>query len=280
MHMRFKAMRNGGGVFFAARLLLVLLVVSFLPACSTVPYTGRSQVMLLEPAEEMSLGLNAAKEVRDTEKIETGTRRSRLVQSVGKRIAEAAERPDFEWEFHTVVKEDVNAFCLPGGRVFFYTGILELTGNNENEVAAIMGHEVAHALARHGAEKVSVAQLAAVGQVALDAALVLATGTSLEESGADSLVGLLTNVGVLLPHSRVQESEADHIGLMLTAKAGYDPRAAITFWQKMQELSGGDGGFGFLSTHPLTEDRIASIEKDLPQALIFYEEALQKQGRK
>ncbi|MDL2272004.1 M48 family metallopeptidase [Desulfovibrio sp. OttesenSCG-928-I05] len=279
MFLPFKAVRNGGFAFVAARLLLVLLAFSFLPGCSTVPYTGRSQLMLLEPAEEMSLGLNAAREVRETEKIETGTRRSRLVQSVGKRIAEAAERPDFEWEFHTVVKEDVNAFCLPGGRVFFYTGILQLTGNNENEIAAIMGHEVAHALARHGAEKVSVAQMTAVGQVALDAALILATGVSLEETGGDSLFGLLANVGVLLPHSRVQESEADHIGLLLTAKAGYDPRAAITFWQKMQELNG-DGGFGFLSTHPLTADRIASIEKDLPQALLLYEEAKKRRGKK
>ena len=237
--------------------------------CATAPYTGRSQLIFMNTAEEKRLGQQASNKIQSEEKVERGTKRAQMVERVGTRIAAVAERPDFVWEFLTIQKDEVNAFCLPGGKVFVYTGILEIMGNNEAELAAVMGHEIAHAIARHGAESSSVGTLAGVGQLGVALAEAIFTGGS----GLSDASGTALKLGVVLPHSRTQEEEADYIGLMLMAKAGYNPEAAISFWQKMADANTGKEPLFFLSTHPLNQERINNIRKDLPKARVYYEQS-------
>lgn len=253
-----------------AALLLVLLASSALAGCATVPYTGRSQLMFMEESKELALGAQASKEVLTKEHEEKGTARAARVERVGRKIAAVAERPQFEWEFHTIPSETLNAFCLPGGKVFVYTALLDLTGGNDNELAAVMGHEIAHAVARHGAERVSQNQMTAIGQVALQVGVAAATGSADMAEAAGQGAGLISQLGILLPYSRSHESEADLIGIILAAKAGYDPRAAINFWKKMGAASKGEEPPAFLSTHPLNDQRIADLEKAMPKALEYY----------
>ena len=253
-------------------LLAGILILScfFASGCATAPYTGRSQLIFMNTAEEKRLGQQASSKIQSEEKLERGTKRAQMVERAGKRIAAVADRPDFDWEFHTIQKDEVNAFCLPGGKVFVYTGILQIMGDNEAELAAVMGHEIAHAIARHGAESSSVGTLAGIGQfgVALAEALFTQGGSSLSDASGAAL-----NLGVVLPHSRTQEEEADYIGLMLMAKAGYNPEAAISFWQKMAAANTGKEPLFFLSTHPLNQERINNIRKDLPKARVYYEQS-------
>ena len=252
-------------------LSMLLLLCAAFSACATAPYTGRSQLIFMDSDKEKRLGAEAAQKVRQQENIESGTRRAAMVERTGRRIAAVTGRPDFAWEFQTIRKDESNAFCLPGGKVFVYTGILDIMDGNEAELAAVIAHEIAHALARHGAESSSVGSLAGIGQ--LGVALAEAVLTSGAGNGASSASGALLNVGLVLPHSRTQEEEADYIGLMLMAKAGYDPEAAISFWQKMAAANRGKQPPAFLSTHPVSETRIANIRKDLPQARAYYEQS-------
>lgn len=244
----------------------MVLMALALTGCASAPYTGRSQFIIMNEGEEMSLSNEAYTELLQEEPIERGTQRAKMVDTIGKRIAAVAERPNYQWEFLTIPKDNVlNAMCLPGGKVFVYTGIIKLANNNVNEIAAVMGHEIAHALARHSAESASVNQSVAIG-----AAMV---GVFLgDNSGAvGKLANTLGALGITLPHSRMQESEADHIGLILMAKAGYDPRAAATLWQKMAKANEGKEPISFLSTHPLNADRIKAIEALLPEVMPYYE---------
>jgi predicted Zn-dependent protease len=207
--------------------------------------------------------------------VETGTVRAARVEQAGKRIAAVAGRPDFQWAFHTIDKPVLNAFCLPGGRVFVYTGLLEFTEGNDAELAAVIGHEIAHVIARHGAERVSQAQATSLGGTLLGLGVSVVTGSSATGQTAQRGYSALTQLGILLPFSRSQETEADHIGTILAAKAGYDPRAAITFWEKLLKQS--EGGrppaflAAFLSTHPLSETRIADLRRMMPDALKYYD---------
>lgn len=257
-----------------ARIVLYFLLAAcvVLSGCAKAPYTGRSQFITMSEGEEMSLGAQASREILQKEKVETGTTRSARVVRVGKRIAAVAERPDFSWEFHTVPSDVLNAFCLPGGKVFVYTALIDLTKGNDNELAAVMGHEIAHAVARHGAERVSQNQLAGVGQVVTQAAVTAATGSQAAGEFSKSGYGLLAQLGILLPYSRTHEAEADKIGIILAAKAGYDPRAAISFWRKMAAANKGGEPPAILSTHPLNAQRIAGLEKDMPEALKLYKQ--------
>lgn len=256
-------------------LLLLSLFISF-SGCSTVPYTNRSQFILMDVDEEMSLSAAAYREFLSEVNIETGTNRARLISQIGWRIAGVADRPDYEWEF-LVVKDDntVNASCLPGGKVFVYTGIINLAENNEAELAAIMGHEIAHALARHGAESVNLNQLAALGVMGTAVAASIFLEEDYYIEGAVLGVALLASLGITLPHSRLQESEADHIGLILMAKAGYNPHYAVSFWQRMARYKGSES-MAFLSTHPLTADRVKDISALLPKVMPYYNAAPQK----
>jgi len=248
---------------------LAMVAAMMLAACQTVPITGRSQLQLLGERQEAQLGLSAYRDALKKEKISGDPRLNDLVQRVGRRIAEATGKGDYQWEFKVVENDKmVNAFCLPGGKVAVYTGILPLT-HDDAGLAAVMGHEVAHAVARHGGERLS-QQLAVEGLVAA-AAIGLAEGDSRRANLYAGLLGAGVAVGVLLPYSRLQESEADRLGLIFMAKAGYDPRTAVDFWRRMAEAGKGKSKPPeFLSTHPADETRIRQIEKALPEALSYY----------
>ncbi|MBL0898068.1 MAG: M48 family metallopeptidase, partial [Reyranella sp.] len=215
-------------------------LVFLLAACETAPVSGRSQMMLVSESEERQMGQQAYREVLSRENLSRDAQTSTLVEKVGRRIAAAAERPPgelwraprFRWEFKTVDKNEPNAFCLPGGKIVVYTGILPIT-RTEAGLAVVVAHEVAHALARHGAERMSDQMVASVGTAAAAVAL-SATVTGRSRTYLPAMMAALgagATVGYLLPMSRAQESEADRIGLVLMALAGYDPRGAGRPWE-------------------------------------------------
>jgi predicted Zn-dependent protease len=239
---------------------LVLLAVA---ACQTVPVTGRSQLVLISQGEETAMGLDSYQEVIQKSKVSTDRRLNDQVTRVGRRIADATGRTDYQWEFRVIEDKQVNAFCLPGGKVAVYTGILPVTRDDDG-LAAVLGHEVAHAVARHGAERLSQSMVVQSGLAATQAALSARDPIVVQSVAA--LLGAGASVGLLLPWSRSQESEADHLGLIYMAKAGYQPRAARDLWVRMSELSGGNQKLEFLSTHPSDATRIAQIEAWLPEA--------------
>lgn len=256
--------------FSRCALILAALACLMLSGCASVPYTNRSQLVFMSESEELSLGAQASQQVLAKEPEEKGTARAARVERVGKRIAAVAERPQFQWEFHTIPSEELNAFCLPGGKVFVYTALLNLTQGNDNELAAVMGHEIAHAVARHGAERTSQNQIAAVGQMAAQIGVAAATGSAQAGDSVGQGYGLIAQLGFLLPYSRTHETEADTIGIILAAKAGYDPRAALSFWKKMAAKNTGKEPPAILSTHPLNEQRIKDLEEAMPKAMEYY----------
>ncbi|MDQ7836739.1 MAG: M48 family metallopeptidase [Humidesulfovibrio sp.] len=242
------------------RTILLIALCAILAACAKAAYTNRSQLLLISEGQETQLGLQAAQDVVKKEKMSTDQMQAERVKRVGRRIAAASNKPDYKWEFFLIEKDTVNAFCLPGGKVFVYTGILDLATTND-ELAAIMGHEIAHALVRHGGERMSTALMLQFGGQA--ASIALGAGTSPAVSQIFSQAyGVGAQVGVLLPHSRTQESEADEVGMILAAMAGYEPSGAMTLWQKMDAYSAKKGQTPpvFLSTHPSSKQRIADIQ--------------------
>ncbi|HEY3186492.1 MAG TPA: M48 family metallopeptidase [Solirubrobacteraceae bacterium] len=235
-------------------------------ACSTVPYTRRSQLILVSSEEETKLGAQAFKEVLGKSRIDDRPIVRRPVEDVGQRIARAANRPDYRWEFAVIDDpKQENAFALPGGKVAVYTGLFPVA-ETTNGLAVVLGHEIAHVLARHGAERMSQAMAAQAGGTFLGALLGSGPGTS----AILAAYGLGAQLGVLLPYSRTQESEADHIGLILMARAGYDPRSALAFWQRM-EHAGGASPPEFLSTHPTHGTREQQIQAWLPEAARYFD---------
>ena len=260
-------------------LLVACGFVSLLAACETAPVSGRSQVMLVSENEEREMGLQAYREVLNKEPLSRDAQVNAMVDKVGRRIANAAEHPPqelwraprFRWEFKTVDKNEPNAFCLPGGKVVVYTGLLPIT-KTETGMAVVVAHEVAHALARHGAERMSDQMVASVGTAAAAVAL-SATVSGRSRTYLPAMmaaVGAGATVGYILPMSRAQESEADRIGLVLMAMAGYDPREAIGLWERMRAASSGKRQAEWLSTHPADTTRIADIRRWLPEAMQYY----------
>ena len=241
----------------------LVIGVLMIAACGTVPVTGRQQFMLVSESEEAQMGLTAYREILSKENLSRDRRLNALVQRVGKRIAAVANRPDYQWEFRVVDKNEANAFALPGGKVAIYTGILTYTQTDAG-LAVVMGHEVAHALARHGAERMSQSSAANV-LIGLGAAV-----AGVQDPTVMQAISVAYGVGVELPFGRGQESEADHIGLILMAKAGYDPREAVPFWQRMSSGQGRSGPPEFLSTHPSGETRIRHLQEWMPEALSHY----------
>jgi predicted Zn-dependent protease len=248
------------------------LVVGLLAGCATAPVTGRQQFILIPASQEIALGLKSYQEILKQSKLSQNKKTIDMVNRVGGNIARVATRDypvtrDYEWEF-AVIEDDKtpNAFALPGGKVAIYTGILKYT-QDEAGLATVVGHEVGHVLARHGAERMSQYLLAQLGAVALNVAIKDQSPATVAAINAGYGVG--TTVGVLLPFSRVEESEADHIGLILMAKAGYDPRTALAFWQRMAEV-GGEKPPAFMSTHPTDEKRIDQIKQWMPEAMAVY----------
>jgi metalloendopeptidase OMA1, mitochondrial len=236
--------------------------VLLLCGCATTPITGRSQLMLISEAQETALGAQAYREVLQEEPVTRDPRYTEPVQRIVRRLEGAANRPDLRWEV-SVIKEDktVNAFALPGGKIGVYTGIFPIA-QTEAGLAIIMGHELGHVIARHGAERMS----QQLGAQLLGTALAVGFQASPYANTIMAAYGLGAQVGVLLPYSRLQESEADRIGLVLAAKAGYDAQAGIGVWQRMAKLSGRRPP-AFLSTHPTPESRIEDIKNFLPQAM-------------
>src|SRR5215831_2917817 len=243
---------------------VVVLVIAAVAGCETVPITGRSQLNMVSPAQEVQMGTEAYAEVVKKAKISTDPTVNALVRRVGTRIATATGRNDLPWEF-TVIDDSqtVNAFALPGGKVAVYTGILPVTRDDAG-LAVVLGHEVSHVMARHSAERMT--EQMGVELVARGLGAVVGD-QQLTQLGAN----LLANA-VLLPWGRKQESEADHLGLVYMAKAGYDPRTARDFWTRMADASKGQSRPPeFLSTHPSDETRIRQIESWLPEALQYYQ---------
>jgi predicted Zn-dependent protease len=248
----------------AASVLVVAILIA--AACQTVPDTNRSQMILLPESTELQMGLQSYQDVLKKSKVSSDTAATEQLQRVGRRIAEATARTDYQWEFHLIEDKQVNAFCLPGGKVAVYTGILPVT-QDETGLAAVVGHEVAHAIARHGGERVSQGLLVQSGLTATQVALSRNDPATVQ--AVTSLLGAGATVGVVLPWSRSQESEADHLGLTYMAKAGYDPTAARDLWVRMQK-AGGSRQPEYLSSHPAPATRIAQIESWLPEALKYY----------
>jgi metalloendopeptidase OMA1, mitochondrial len=255
------------------RWLLVGLAV--LVGCTTVPYTNRSRIMMMSESDDMELGLAAYEQILSEEKISRDPEANRLVSQVGRAIADAADKPEFDWQFTVIDEpETVNAFALPGGKVAVYTGIFPVAIDTAG-LATVIGHEVAHALARHGAERMS------QGMALQGLGIGLAIATSGQSAGVQQAVmqayGLGAQVGVLLPFSREMESEADHIGLILMAKAGYDPSVSVGLWERMGQLSDGAKTMEFLSTHPNYDTRIQQLREWIPEAERYYRLATPRQ---
>lgn len=241
-----------------------------LAGCATNPYTGRKQLLLINEDQEAKLGQEGYQEVLASENLSRDPREVDPVVRVGRRIAAAANKPDFDWEFNVIVDDTmVNAWCMPGGKIAFYTGIFPAL-HDEAGMAFVMGHEVSHALLRHGAERIS-QNLAAEAVGGL-----LAAGVGGKSQQTQAIVlgafGVAAGVGVLLPFSRKHESESDSLGLKLMAQAGYDPRAGVEVWKRMERMGGG-GTPEFLSTHPSHETRIRDLEAAMPEALAVYEKS-------
>lgn len=245
-------------------IFFVCVFILLFNSCTTTPYTERKQLILFSEGQEISLGKESFSQVMTESKISKDPKYNEMVETVGRRIAQAANHEDYQWEF--IVLDDpktINAFALPGGKVAFYSGIMPVC-QDENGVAVVMGHEVAHALARHGAERMSRDMLAQLGSKGLSIAL--AEKSAMAQNIFLKAYGLGVTYGIQLPFSREQESEADHIGLILMAKAGYNPGAAIGFWQRMESQSKGGNTPEFFSTHPNHERRIDQIKQWLPEA--------------
>jgi metalloendopeptidase OMA1, mitochondrial len=246
-------------------LVTLLLTAALLAGCSTVPVTGRRQLNMVSQDEEMKLGLTSFEELKKELPVSKDASANALLQKVGKKIAAVAgpDMPNAQWEFIVFESKEANAFCLPGGKVGVYTGILPIT-KDEAGLATVVGHEVAHAVARHGGERMT--QATAVQGVGQLASAATANAKPITQQAVGLVYGLGSQLGYVLPHSRSQESEADHIGLIYMARAGYDPKAAISFWERFSVQSGDKGAPWFLRTHPVDKDRIANLQKLLPEA--------------
>lgn len=253
------------------KLVPLALLAAVLSACTTAPETGRSQLLLISPAQEAQLGFQSFQTIKKKTPISRDRKANATLQKVGRRIAAVAPLPNAKWEFVLFEDDSANAFALPGGKVGVYTGILPIT-KNEAGLATVIGHEIAHAVARHGAERISHDLAIQLGGVALGAALGGQSGVTRDL--AMQAYGIGTKVGVALPYSRTQELEADHLGLLYMARAGYDPREAIAFWERFQDYSRRQGRPPeFLSTHPMDERRIAKLRQLLPEAMAAYQRA-------
>lgn len=250
--------------------------------CDRVPVTGRRQLDLVPDATVMALANDQYKQYLTQNQVITGTEQSRMVKDVGNDIARAVELyfqqnniadelKGYNWEFNLVKDEAINAFAMPGGKVVINTGILPVT-QSEAGLAVVMGHEVAHAVAKHGDERMSQQLSTQLGGLALSVAL------SQKPQQTQNLFlaayGVGTQVGVLLPYSRLHESEADRLGLIFMAMAGYNPQEAVDFWQRMAAAAQGPGTPELLSTHPAPQKRIENLRKYMDEAMKYYKPAV------
>jgi predicted Zn-dependent protease len=255
----------------------VFLVAELLAGCKSVPITGRKQIAFVPQSELLGLSASSYREVLDNSKLSSNTEQVELIRRVGNKIKEATidyldemgqhkAIADFEWEFNLIDSDQINAWAMPGGKIAFYTGILEICRDEEG-VAAVMGHEMAHVIANHSGERMSQGLVQNFGMGIFAAALrqnPTATKQILLQSAG------VISTGGMLAFSRTHESEADEIGLYLMAKAGYNPRAAIDFWERMEAATGGNRSPEFLSTHPSPGRRVQQLNAHMPKALMLY----------
>ena len=260
---------------------LFILVVFFMVSCTTVPVTGRKQLNLIPTESMLSMSLQQYDEFLKTHKASTNREQTAMVKRVGTQIQKAVEQyftdnnmsdklKEYKWEFNLVESEEINAWCMPGGKVVIYTGILPFT-QDETGLAVVMGHEIAHAIAAHGNERMSQMLAVQLGGVAL--AVALAEQPSTTQNLWLAAFGVGASVGIILPYSRLHESEADRLGLLFMAMAGYDPRQAVPFWEGMARGKGGKAPPEFLSTHPSDETRINNIKHLLPEVTPYYKKS-------
>ncbi len=254
------------------KVLLFALVFFGVFACKTNPFTGKKMLNFYGNQSLFPMAFAQYDEFLNENKVVKNTSEAQMIQRVGQRIATAAERwldangypgylKDYRWEYNLVQDETVNAWCMPGGKIVFYTGILPIT-QTETGIAVVMGHEVAHALADHGAQRMSAGMIQQLGAVAGN----IAIQDPEARNTFNMAYGIGSTVGVMLPFSRSHETEADRIGLQIMAIAGYNPDEAAELWKRMKARSGGQGPPQFLSTHPSNETRIAHLTQWAPAA--------------
>jgi predicted Zn-dependent protease len=266
------------------KFLKAFAVVLLISACAKVPITNRSQMTLLPESEMISMSLTSYKDFLKENPPVTGSSDAAMVKNVGIKIQNSVTQymrknkmydriKDYKWEYNLVNSKEVNAWCMPGGKVVVYSGLLPITQNDQS-LAVVLGHEIAHAIARHGNERMSQALLASAGGMALDVYM-----SQKPEVTRDLFMGLygLGTTGGILAYSRKQETEADKLGLVFAAMAGYDPRNAIAFWQRMAQKSGSGSSSGvdyylkkYTSTHPPDDQRIKDLQAFMPEALKYY----------
>ena len=265
------------------KIIILLIILLIITTCSRVLISNRRQLNLISNSSMLQMSFDQYGQFLEENVISTDKEKTNMVKHVGKNIQKAVEQYfiennledeliNYEWEFNLIESKEINAWCMPGGKVVFYTGILPLT-KDENGLAVVMGHEIAHAIAKHGNERMSQGLMAQVGGVAL-ALAVRERPEQTQQLWMDAF-GAGAQLGVLLPFSRVHESEADHLGLIFMSMAGYNPNHAVSFWQRMSEMKGGQATPEFISTHPSDKNRIAQIEKLLPEVVIYYNPTVQ-----
>ncbi|MCP4177944.1 MAG: M48 family metallopeptidase [bacterium] len=244
---------------------IMMIITSTFTACINAPYTSRKQFVITSKQEENQLGEKAWKEILSQEKISDNKLYNAAIQRVGKNIANAVNDKSLKWEFKVIDSSDVNAFCLSGGKIAVYTGMFKYV-NNDAELAAIIGHEVGHAIARHFGERLTQLYAQELG------ANMLAVGLALADLPSDwgMAYGLASNLGFILPYNREHEYESDYIGIMLMAKAGYNPKAAVQFWEKFSKQSDYGPIKEFFLTHPMGKKRVDELKLLLPEAMKIY----------
>lgn len=263
-------------VLITAMLLSCTLSTTLvLIGCQQVPVTNRKRVLLSSEESENVMGLTAYEEVLKSEPLTKNEKAAELVKRVGARIAAVANRPDFEWEFNVIESETQNAFCLPGGKVAVYTGILPVC-ENEAGLAVVMSHEIAHAIARHGGERMTYQTAQNAGKSLVG--YVMQKQDEQKQKMVLTAYGAASEYGVILPYSRKHEMEADQIGIMLMARAGYDPSEAPVFWERFSSAKSGEAPMEFMSTHPSDAHRAAALRELLTEAMKVYEAAENKLG--
>ena len=261
-----------------SKLVVLSGLLLLLCGCSEIEITGRKQFNIVPDSTMNSMSFQSYGEFLSTHKLSTNAEQTQMVKRIGGRIQNAVEQyctknsikdrlAGYEWDFNLVEDPNVNAWCMPGGKVVVYTGILPVT-QGETGLAVVMGHEIAHAFAKHGAERMTQGVLVEMGYAGVSTAL-----RDKPEQTKDlfkKVYGIGTQVGVLLPYSRLHEKEADHLGLVFMAMAGYNPEEAISFWQRMAAQKTGAQPPEFLSTHPADQTRIQNLKKLLPDAMKYY----------
>lgn len=271
---------NGKPVIFSLIILVLIGSISLL-SCSTVPITGRKQLSIVPSSTMLSMSFQEYDSFLKSHKLSSNQEQTALVRRVGTNIQKAVELyfqqqkmsdqlNGYKWDFNLLESKEANAWCMPGGKVMVYSGILPVT-KTEAGLAVVMGHEIAHAIAEHGRERVSQGLLVQLGGMTLDQAL----SKKPEQTRQLWLTafGVGAQVGALLPYSRTQESEADHLGLVFMAMAGYNPNEAVTFWERMVADKSKAAPPEFLSTHPSDQTRIKKIKERVPEAMLYYKKS-------